>query len=74
MEVSQIKTNTLVDKISDPLYVYIWEGPILWTEDKPVWSITRVEKSTWNSKIWLRSQLEKDRELNKWTDRESLTY
>lgn len=74
MEVSYLKTNTLVDKTSDPLYIFIWEGPVWWDQNKAVWTITRVEKSTGNSVIWLRSEITKDRELNKWTSRLELIY
>ena len=76
MEVSYEKLDSIADLTTSPWFVYVWEAPPGSAFDAPVWTITRVNLTTLESRFWKSDSTYplKERMLNKWIDRESLIY
>lgn len=76
MEIQFQKLDSIADLTTSPWYVYVWEAPPWSAFDAPVWTITRINTTTLESRFWKSDTTLnlKDRMINKWTDRESLIY
>lgn len=76
MEVTYENLDSIADLTTSPWFIYIWEAQPGSAFDAPVWTITRTDLSTLESRFWKSDTTLnlKWRMVNKWTDRAALIY